>query len=97
MKKDPFSILRHPVITEKSTDLREKSNQIVFEVAKSANKTEIKKAVETLFKVKVMSVRTINIMGKTKRVGRKVGLKSDWKKAIAKIKEGDQIQLFEGA
>ena len=96
MKNDLFGIIIRPVITEKSTDLREKANHIVFEVAMDAGKVEIKKAVEALFKVKVLGVHTVKVRGKTRRVGRHVGRKSDWKKAIVKLKPGDTISIFEG-
>jgi len=96
MKKDIYGIIIRPVITEKSTDLREKANHIVFEVADDAGKLEIKKAVETLFKVKVLAVRTVKVGGKTRRVGKHVGKKSDWKKAIVKLRPGDSISIFEG-
>jgi large subunit ribosomal protein L23 len=96
MKKDIFTIIVRPVITEKTTDLREKANHIVFEVAMDAGKLEIKEAVETLFKVKVLGVRTVKVRGKSRRVGKHVGRKSDWKKAIVKLKPGDTISIFEG-
>jgi large subunit ribosomal protein L23 len=96
MKKTAQDIIIRPLITEKSTDLREKANQIVFEVAKNAGKLEIKKAVETLFKVKVIDVHTISVKGKKRRVGKHIGVKSDWKKAVVKLKEGDTISIFEG-
>ena len=96
MKKDPNDIIIRPVITEKSTDLREKANHIVFEVAPDAGKLEIKKAVEALFKVKVLRVRTVKVRGKTRRVGKHIGRKSDWKKAIVKLRTGDTISIFEG-
>ncbi len=96
MNKNPYSIIRRPVITEKSTDLREDADQIVFEVLREANKIEIKQAVETLFKVKVMQVRTMKVRGKKRRVGRRIGRKPDWKKAIVKLQPGETIQIFEG-
>jgi large subunit ribosomal protein L23 len=96
MKKDVYGIIIRPVITEKSTYLREKANHVVFEVAMNAGKLEIKKAVETLFKVKVLRVHTVKVRGKSRRVGKHVGRKSDWKKAIVKLKPGDTISIFEG-
>ena len=96
MKKDLYGVIIRPVITEKTTDLRESANNIVFEVADDAGKLEIKKAVETLFKVKVLAVRTVKVRGKTRRVGKHIGRKSDWKKAIVKLRPGDTISIFEG-
>jgi len=96
MKRQPYDIIRRPIVTEKSTDLREEANQIVFEVAPDANKIEIKQAVEALFKVKVQQVRTIKVRGKKRRLGLSVGKRPDWKKAIVKLRPGDTIQVFEG-
>jgi len=95
--KDIHSIVRRPVVTEKSTDLKADRNQIVFEVAIKANKVEIKNAIEKLFKVKVTGVRTMQILGKRKRVGRQIGKRPDWKKAYVTLREGDSIDFFEGA
>lgn len=94
--KYPYSILRKPLITEKSNLLKEELNQIVFEVDKKANKIEIKEAVEKLFKVNVIKVHTINMHGKIKRLGRSHGKKPDWKKALVTLKEGEHIDFFEG-
>jgi large subunit ribosomal protein L23 len=94
--KDAYHILLKPIITEKSSQLKEKNREVCFQVASRANKTEIKKAVEQLFKVKVESVRTQNIVGKWRRVGRGQGQRSDWKKAYVKLKEGEKmIEYFE--
>ncbi len=90
-------IIRRPLITEKTTRQKEEDRQYAFEVAKEANKIEIQKAVERLFKVKVLEVRTSNVLGKVKRLGRKSGKRSDWKKAIVTLREGDRIEFFEGA
>lgn len=96
MSKEPIHIIRRPVITEKSTVQKDKYHEVCFEVARDANKTEIKKAVERLFKVKVESVRTQVRPGKERRVGRTSGHTSDWKKAIVRLKEGEKmIQYFE--
>jgi len=95
--KEPQRIIRRPLITEKSTRQKEESHQYVFEVQRDANKIEIQQAVERLFKVKVLQVRTSNVLGKIKRLGRKSGKRSDWKKAIVTLKEGDRIEFFEGA
>jgi large subunit ribosomal protein L23 len=90
-------IIRRPLITEKTTRQKEEGRQYAFEVARDANKSEIQKAVEQLFKVKVLNVRTSNVLGKVKRLGRKFGKRSDWKKAIVTLREGDRIEFFEGA
>jgi large subunit ribosomal protein L23 len=96
--KDATRIILKPIITEKSTQLKEKNREVCFQVANRANKTEIKKAVEQLFKVKVESVRTQNMVGKWRRVGRSQGQRSDWKKAYVKLKEGEKmIEYFEAA
>jgi len=94
--KDSYSILKKPLITEKSNLLKEELNQIIFEVDKKANKIEIKEAVEKLFKVNVIKVHTINMQGKIKRLGRSRGKKPDWKKAIVTLKEGEHVDFFEG-
>jgi large subunit ribosomal protein L23 len=94
--KDAYHIILKPIITEKSTELKEKNREVCFQVAAGANKTEIKKAVEQLFKVKVESVRTQNVVGKWRRVGRGQGQRSDWKKAYVKLREGEKmIEYFE--
>jgi large subunit ribosomal protein L23 len=95
--KEPHHIIRRPLITEKSTQLKDANRQYVFEVYQAANKLEIQSAVERLFKVKVTEVRTANVLGKLKRLGRKYGKRPDWKKAIVTLKEGDRIDFFEGA
>ena len=92
----PQDIIIKPIITEKSTGLGE-SNSYVFKVKSDANKVEIAKAVEALFKVTVVSVNTITVPGKLKRQGRSQGLTPQWKKAIVTLKDGDRIPLFEGA
>ncbi len=90
-------IIKRPLITEKSTRQKEAENQIAFVVDSQANKVQIRQAVEKLFKVKVEAVRTMNQVGKRKRMGRFWGWKSDWKKAIVTLKEGERIEFFEGA
>jgi large subunit ribosomal protein L23 len=95
--KEPQKIIRRPLVTEKSTLQKEEARQYAFEVDRNSNKIEIKSAVEHLFKVKVNHVRTINILGKMKRLGRRYGKRPDWKKAIVTLREGDRIDFFEGA
>jgi large subunit ribosomal protein L23 len=93
---DLYLILKRPIITEKGTLQKEKHNKVTFEVNPKANKIELKEAVEKLFKVKVLSVRVMNMAGKKKRLGRNLGRRSDWKKAIVTLKEGERIDFFEG-
>jgi large subunit ribosomal protein L23 len=95
--KEAQKIIRRPLITEKSTRQKDESRQYIFEVHRDANKIEIQSAVERLFKVKVLQVRTSNVLGKVKRLGRRYGKRPDWKKAIITLKEGDRIDFFEGA
>ncbi len=95
--KEPQKIIRRPLITEKSTLQKDEARQYAFEVNRNSNKIEIKSAVEHLFKVKVHQVRTINVLGKMKRLGRKYGKRPDWKKAVVTLREGDRIDFFEGA
>ena len=90
------SILRRPIVTEKSTLLADQG-RYVFEVESSANKHEIAKAVEWAFDVKVIKVNTLTVPGKVKRYGRRPSKQPDWKKAIVSLQAGDSIQLFEGA
>ncbi len=88
-------IIRKPIITEQSMD-QVADRKYTFEVAKGANKIEIKKAVEEIFKVEVESVTTMNYLGKPKRQGAFIGKRADWKKAVVKLKEGSKgIELFE--
>jgi large subunit ribosomal protein L23 len=91
-----YDVIKRPLITEKSTIQKESSNQLTFEVDRKANRVEIKKAVEGIFKVKVAGVRTIQVMGKFKRRGRILGKRSDYKKAIVKLMPGERIEFFEG-
>ena len=95
MSSDPRSIIRKVLITEKGTVMREVHQQYLFEVARAANKIEIKRAVEAVFNVKVDTVQTMQVRGKTKRQGRWVGRRNDWKKAIVKLKPDQKIELFE--
>ncbi len=89
-------IIIGPVETEKSNLQREKNNQVSFEVAPDANRVEIKKAVEKLFNVRVKSVNTMHVRGKTRRRGRYVGKTRRWKKAIVTLAPGSRIEYFEG-
>lgn len=95
MSRDPRAIILEPVITEKSTHERQEKHQVAFVVARDANKIEIRHAVEKLFNVSVLAVRTMNVTGKMKRLGRFQGQRSSWKKAIVTLKEGDSIEFFE--
>ncbi len=93
---EEYKIIRRPVVTEKGSALKDENNQLLFEVNPASNKSEIKKAVEKLFKVTVLSVRTQNRLGKRKRMGRSIGRRKNWKKAIVTLKEGDRVDFFEG-
>jgi large subunit ribosomal protein L23 len=96
--KDPRKIIIRPLITEKSTQLKDAHKVICFEVARDANKIEIKKAVEQLFKTHVDEVRTQIKAGKIRRVGRNMGKRKDWKRAYVKLREGEKmIEYFEAA
>ncbi len=94
--KGPYEVVLRPLLTEKGTRLKEEGNQYLFRVAKTANKVEIKHAIEQLFKVSVVDVRTVQLRGKVKRLGRFQGRRPDWKKAIVSLKEGQSIELYEG-
>ncbi len=87
-------IIRRPLVTEKSTILREEGNVLAFEVDANANKIEVKRAVEELFKVKVEEVRLFNVPGKMKRMGRWAGKRRDWRKAYVRLKEGEKAPEF---
>lgn len=93
--KNPRDIIYRPVITEKSTGAMQ-DNKYTFMVDLKANKVEIRQAIEEIFKVKVDRVNTVRVMGKTKRVGRTVGKRPDYKKAIVTLAEGQRIEFFEG-
>ena len=90
-----YEVLRRPLITEKNTMLQAQG-KYVFEIAREANKQQIKQAVEKAFKVKVLAVNVMTVPGKTRRVGRRQVLTQSWKKAIVTLKPGDRIELFEG-
>ena len=93
----PYSHIVRPVMTERSTILKEKLNQYVFEVSKGSTKTDIKGSIEQIFKVKVERVRTMTMPGKFRRFGRSGGHRPDWKKAVVTLKRGDSIDLVEQA
>ena len=97
MKDNRFQILHEPHITEKTSMAKETENKVVFRVPVKSNKVEIKKAIQAIFNVGVMNIKTINVKGKVKRQGKSIGRRSDWKKAIVRLKEGDTIEYFEGA
>jgi large subunit ribosomal protein L23 len=95
MSREPRSIVHRALVTEKGTKLREGQNGYLFEVARDANKIQIKQAVESIFSVKVDTVRTLRVHGKPKRLGRYAGHRHDWKKAVVTLKKGQTIELFE--
>jgi large subunit ribosomal protein L23 len=95
MNREPRTIVRRAMISEKGTQLREKQNGYLFEVSRDANKIEIKRAIEAIFPVKVDAVRTMRVHGKPKRQGRYAGHRPDWKKALVTLRKGDSIELFE--
>jgi large subunit ribosomal protein L23 len=107
--RSPQTVIKRPLLTEKSARLRETggaasaaaegeayAQKVVFEVARDANKIDIRRAVEQLFKVNVTEVRTLVVRGKVKRVGRFSGQRPSWKKAFVTLKPGDNIEFFEG-
>jgi large subunit ribosomal protein L23 len=93
--RDPRQVVLRPLVTEKATTLKDEHNQVSFQVATDANKVEIRHAVEAIFKVKVTGVRTQVVFGKEKRMGRYVGRRPSWKKAIVTLGAGSKIELFE--
>ena len=93
-KERILSVLLAPHVSEKATSLADENGTFVFKVAKDANKLEIKKAVESLFDVKVEGVRTVNVKGKSKFFGRVAGKRSDWKKAYVSLAEGQDIDFL---
>ena len=90
-----YEVLRRPLITEKNTVLQAEG-KYAFEVAREANKLQIKQAVEKAFKVKVAAVNVMTVHGKKRRVGRREVMTSPWKKAVVTLKTGDKIEFFEG-
>ena len=95
--KDQFGMIMQPLLTEKVLGGKELQNKVAFRVHPDANQIELKKAIETIFKVKVEKISTANQKGKKKRMGAITGRKADWKKAVVTLKEGDTIEYFEGA
>ena len=93
MNRPISEVLVTPILSEKSVTIKDTQNRYTFKVHSDANKVDIKKAVETLFKVKVEKVRTMNFMGKMHKVGRYEGRRSDWKKAVVTVKAGQKIDL----
>jgi large subunit ribosomal protein L23 len=93
---EPLQLIRRPLISEKSTKLKEATNTVCFEVDRRANKIEIQRAVEKLFGVKVSEVRVANRRGKWKRMGRFLGQRKDWKKAYVRLAPGEKLEFFEG-
>ena len=94
--KPHYQLLKGQIITEKTHLLKEQANKVTFKVDVQANKIEIRKAVEELFKVKVLAVNTIRLKGKRKMVGRREGVRPQWKKAIVTLAPGEKISGIEG-
>ncbi len=94
--EEHYRILLRPVITEKSTILKEENNQLVLKVARDANKIQIKNAVEKVFRVKVLEVKTMNYAGKRRRRRTRVAKLPSWKKAVVRLKHGNRVEFFEG-
>lgn len=96
MNTRSYQVLKRPLVTEKSTIEKDARNKLCFEVHRSANKIEIKEAVEKIFKVDVLDVATMSMRGKKKRVGRYFTQLPDWKKAVVTVKPGQRVEFFEG-
>lgn len=94
--KNLYDVIKRPLITEKGSKIKEEQNKIILLVDLEANKMEIKQAVESVFKVKVENVATMVYMGKKKRMGARVGQRSDWKKAVVTLKEGEKVEYLGG-
>ncbi len=94
--KAPEAVVLRPIITEKTNTLQQQGNQVVFRVAKDANKIDIRRAVEKLFGVKVLEVKTYRSPYRWRRVGKQAGRRPSWKKAIVRLREGDKIEFFTG-
>ena len=94
--KNLYTVMKKPLFTEKGNNLKETENKILIEVARDANKIDIKKAIEEIFKVKVEKVSTISTRGKWKKYGRSIGKRPDKKKAIITLKKGEKLDFIEG-
>jgi large subunit ribosomal protein L23 len=94
--KNLYTIIKKPLFTEKGSSLKESQNKILVEVSRDANKVDIKRSIEEIFKVKVEKVATINIHGKWKRYGRSIGKRPDRKKAVITLKKGEKLDFIEG-
>lgn len=90
-----YSLIGRPVVTEKTTVQRDDDNKVVFRVKREANKIQIRQAIEKLFAVKVLKVNTMRMPGKPKRVGRIMGTRSSWKKAVVTLAAGETIEFYE--
>ncbi len=95
--KNIYTVIKKPLFTEKGSALKESENKVLVEVGKDANKLEIKKAIEEIFKVKVEKVATVKVHGKWKRYGKSIGKRSDRKKALITLKKGEKLDFIEGA
>jgi large subunit ribosomal protein L23 len=91
-----YSVIKRPIVTEKTSIQKEKANQVTFEVDMNANRVQIRKAVEEIFNVHVAGVRTAHVRGKFKQRGRIIGKRRDWKKAVVTLMPGQRIDFFEG-
>jgi large subunit ribosomal protein L23 len=91
-----YDVIKRPVVSEKTSIQKEAANQVTFEVDRRANRVQIRKAVEEVFKVHVTGVRTMQVKGKVKQRGRIVGKRRDWKKAVVTLVAGERIDFFEG-
>jgi large subunit ribosomal protein L23 len=91
-----YEVIRRPLVTEKGVEKKDAERTLCFEVARDANKTQVRSAVEKLFKVKVEEVRTANFEGKLRRRGKFAGYRPDWKKAYVKLKKGEKVPDFAG-
>jgi len=94
LNKQTYGVIVRPIVTEKTSALKAEANKVVFEVKKTANKIDVKTAVEKLFDVKVEDVTTMIMRGKNKRVGTSFGRRSNWKKAIVTLKKGTDLDVF---
>jgi large subunit ribosomal protein L23 len=92
-----YDLIKRPIITEKTNLQKEKFNQITLEVSPNSNRIEIKRTIEDIFKVKVSDIRTMHVLGKSKRRGRVIGKRRNWKKAVVSLMPGERIEFFEGA